>query len=117
MSRRISPSVGARGTDRDQYSALALSKAPEIPPTRKGCPKGAFLGICEEGLVQGIRPGQYTRSKDNKRYAVEAIKALKETPSLTGDPDALWRAVPDHPLNENGQMDVVISLWERGLII
>jgi hypothetical protein len=83
----------------------------------KGCPKGAFLGLCGEGLVKGVRRGQYTTSKDNKRYALEAIKLLKETPRLGGDPDALWRAVPGHPLHENGQMEVVISLWSRSLIV
>jgi len=27
---------------------------------RKACPRGAFLGLCEEGLVRGIPPGHYT---------------------------------------------------------
>jgi ATP dependent DNA ligase C terminal region len=30
---------------------------------RKSCPRGAFLGLCEEGLVKGILPGRYSRLK------------------------------------------------------
>ena len=83
----------------------------------KGCPRGAFLGLCEEGFLKGIRRGKYTRSKDNKWYAIEAVQLLKSTPYLSEDAGALWRAVPGHPPNENGQIEVVLSLWRRNLII
>ncbi len=100
------------------WKSAALSVFPYSKPLQdKGCPKGAFLGLCGEGLVTGVRQGEYTRSKDNKRYAVEAIKILKETPRLSDDPDGLWRAVPGHPLHENNQMDVVIALWRAALIV
>jgi hypothetical protein len=36
---------------------------------RKSYPRGAFLGLCEEGLVKGIPAGHYTASKDDKAYA------------------------------------------------
>jgi hypothetical protein len=40
---------------------------PTSPSARKkGCPRGAFLGLCEEGLVKGIPAGDYTASKDDK---------------------------------------------------
>jgi hypothetical protein len=46
---------------------------PTSPTSRKkDCPRGAFLGLCEEGLVKGIPAGKYTASKDNKAYAVRA---------------------------------------------
>ena len=37
--------------------------------------RGAFLGLCEEGLVKGIPAGKYSASKDNKQYAVRAAIA------------------------------------------
>nr|WP_208889497.1 hypothetical protein [Polaribacter sejongensis] len=43
----------------------------------KGCPKGTFLGLCEEGLVKGIPRGNYTKSVKNKEYALQAIEILK----------------------------------------
>lgn len=84
---------------------------------RKSCPKGAFLGLCEEGLVKGIPPGEYTISADNKRYAVDAVALLRRNPSLAQNRAALWRAVMRGKAKErNQQMDVVVSLWDRGLI-
>jgi hypothetical protein len=44
----------------------------------KGCPRGAFLGLCEDGLVKGIPAGRNTASKDNKEYAVRAVAFLIE---------------------------------------
>jgi hypothetical protein len=95
------------------FAVFPLSKSSQA----KGCPKGAFLGLCGEGFVKGVVQGQYTKSKDNKRYALDAIKILKNTPRLSEDPYALWHAVPSHASHDNGQMDVVISLWRNGLIV
>lgn len=83
----------------------------------KGCPRDAFLGLCEEGLVVGIPKGPYTRSEKNKRYAVDAVAMLRKDDKLAGDLDALWRAVLDgEDKQHNSQMDVVVALWKRGLL-
>ena len=29
---------------------------------KKGCPRNTFLSLCEEGLIEGIPSGDYTRS-------------------------------------------------------
>jgi len=39
----------------------------------KGCPRGAFLELCEAGMIKGIASGKYTRSKRNKEYAIDAV--------------------------------------------
>jgi hypothetical protein len=83
----------------------------------KGCPKGAFLGLCEEGLVRGIPRGRYTQSVLNKRYALDAVEVLISRPQLRADEDSLWNALPEHPFTPNGQMDVVIALWRNGMIV
>lgn len=75
---------------------------------KKGCPRGAFLGLCEEGLVRGISPGKYTESRDNKGYALQGLALLKRDPSFTKSPSALWKAVGINK-SHNSQMDVVIS--------
>ncbi|NTV89017.1 MAG: hypothetical protein HGA22_01425 [Clostridiales bacterium] len=87
----------------------------------KGSPRDTFLGLCEAGLVKGIRTGDYTRSEKNKRYAIKAVEALKEVPALAENPDLLWRAVLDYESTDaskahNSQMNVVVGLWENGLI-
>lgn len=87
---------------------------------RKGCPKNAFLGLCEEGLVGGIPMGNYTHRSDslNKAYAVQAVKLLKANPELANDKKRLWREVMNGvKKSHNSQMDVVLALWESGLIV
>lgn len=84
----------------------------------KGCPKSAFLGLCEDGLIKGVDGGNYTRSLDNKRYAVNALAALRRNPSLANDHRALWEKVMNGiEKSENSQMDVVIALWREGLVV
>jgi len=91
---------------------------PTSPTARKnGCPRGAFLGLCEEGLVKGIPAGKYTASKDNKAYAVQAA-ALLTKGDQKWSVGELWRAVSNAPEKaHNSQMDVVMALWKNDLIV
>ena len=84
---------------------------------KKAAPRGAFLGLCEAGLVQGIAAGPYTAAKDssNKDYAVAAAGLLfaGEHKTVT----QLWAAVTHGDENAHAsQMDVVLALWKNGLI-
>jgi hypothetical protein len=84
---------------------------------RKGCPRAAFLGLCEEGLVKGIPPGHYTASKLSKEYAVHAAALLTEG-ARKWSIGELWRAVSADPEKaHNQQMDVVLALWNNGFIV
>lgn len=84
---------------------------------RKSCPRGAFLGLCEEGLVKGIPAGQYAASKDNKAYAVHAVALLAEA-KQSWSISSLWQAVAgDSEKAHNNQMDVVLALWKNGFIV
>ena len=85
---------------------------------KKGCPKGAFLGLCEEGYVSGVRKGSYTKSKLNKAYAVMAAELIKKNDRYD-DPKILWSEVlnelgADPNKKHNSQMDVVLSLRNNG---
>ncbi len=84
----------------------------------KACPRGAYLGLCEEGMVAGVPRGTYTRSKDNKQYAVRAAQLLQHNPGLaTAGPEQLWdRVMEGNSKAHNSQMDVVLTLWQRGLL-
>ena len=84
----------------------------------KSCPKGAFLGLCEEGLVSGVPSGRYTESRDNKAYAVRAAALLAHDPNLANDgPTRLWNAVlVGHRKRHNSQMNVVLALYRSGLL-
>jgi len=83
----------------------------------KGCPKNAFLGLCEEGLIVGIGPGKYTKSKKNKAYAVKATEYLKQDPGLAKNIEELWEMATDRIGKvHNSQMDIVVALWKKNLI-
>jgi uncharacterized protein DUF6979 len=84
---------------------------------KKSCPRGAFLGLCEEGLVKGIPAGHYTASKDDKAYAVRAVALLTEG-TQHWSTSALWHAVTDGAeKTHNSQMDIVLALWNNDLIV
>lgn len=93
--------------------------AQQIFPTQKasrdkGCPKCAFLGLAEDGIIKGITKGSYTKSADNKYYAVSAVDQLRANPNLVNDKATLWRLVSGGAKQHNGQLDVVIDLWKNG---
>ncbi|QXP65785.1 hypothetical protein [Polaribacter sp. AHE13PA] len=83
----------------------------------KGCPKGTFLGLCEAGLVKGIPKGTYTKSIKNKEYALQAIEILKWADNKTYTPKELWAELNLGDKRSNSQMDVVLALWNEGLIV
>ena len=97
----------------------AKAKFPHQSASRdKGCPRNAFLGLAEDGLIVGVPSGQYTRSKLNKRYATRAVDLLRQKPHLANTPSELWRLVMsterDRNKTHNHQMDVVTALWSAG---
>ncbi|RXT00973.1 hypothetical protein [Ammoniphilus sp. CFH 90114] len=84
---------------------------------QKGCPRGAFLGLCEEGLIKGVEQGKYSHSLKNKHYAVMAVELLKMNMDLINDKKKLWNLVTNESgISQNHQLDVVISLWKEGYI-
>jgi hypothetical protein len=96
--------------------AVAFCFPNSVARREKGCPRGAFLGLCEEGLLRGVPRGEYTRSRKNKRYALDAVHALRRDPSLLHARAALWAAArgDEGPERQNGQVDVVVALWSAG---
>ncbi len=87
------------------------------PSQLKSCPRGAFLGLCSDGLLKNLSSGDYTRSKKNKQYAIDAITILRKNPSLVSDKLGLWNeVVKGSSKKHNEQMDVIIALWNNGFI-
>ena len=84
---------------------------------KKACPRCAFLGLAEDGMLRDISPGNYTRSRDNKRYALKAVKLLHTSPYLSRSPEKMWECVMSSEGEEkthNEQMSVVADLWNNG---
>jgi hypothetical protein len=86
---------------------------------RRGCQKGAFLGLCEEGLVKGVPKGSYlanSAANKNKRYTLAALELLKQEQAIPKDRRIFWQRVPGTPDAMNGQLDVLFTLAEAGYI-
>lgn len=109
---------------RDSYSITEIwsQSAKEVFPIskssqEKSCPKNTFLGLCEEGLIKGIPKGKYTKSEKNKNYALKAVSILKNNKNNSFTPKELWEQLELGDKRSNSQMDVVLALWEKGLIV
>jgi hypothetical protein len=104
---------------RDAWQAAARKVFPtQTSSQEKGCPRSAYLGLCEDGLVVGVQRGDYGAGTDNKAYAVQAVQLLTQNPDLEEvGASSLWRRVMNgRDKKANSQMDVVLSLWAHGLI-
>jgi len=98
----------------DAWAEAAILYYPDSKPSqKKSCPKSSFLGLCEDGRIEKIKAGSYTKSKDNKKYALEAVSLLKINPNLS-EKD-LWNNISSKKYNQ--QMHVVSALFKAGLIV
>ena len=82
----------------------------------KGCPRAAFLGLCDEGYVDGLGPSGHPRRSKNGEYAVEAVQVLRRNKFLVSQPNLLWKKVAGNAKTQNHQMDVVVGLGEAGML-
>ena len=95
----------------------AIAKFTDSPSSQaEGCPKSAFLGLCEAGLVMHVPAGSYTRSRLNKNYAIHALKLLLQNPKRADDEHSLWLEVAPKKAY-HGQVAIVISLFQNGMIV
>ncbi|WP_157765423.1 hypothetical protein [Serratia sp. BW106] len=87
----------------------------------KGCPRGAFLGLCQNGWVNGVPRGNYLRKGYlNQQYAISAAQYLLSNPDVKIGVSKLWQEViktaQDREKVHNQQMNVVLALNDAGLL-
>lgn len=102
--------LGPREAWQEACLSLQISEAMR----EKGCPRDAFLGLCEAGYIDGVPEGEYTRSKKNKDYALKAYSLIKSNPDkyLEMNKKEFWNEVSGKAISHNSQLDVVLSLIE-----
>lgn len=105
-------------------TAVKLGKSDSI--TKKGCPKGAFLGILLSGKVKNINVDKYSlnaRDINNKNavYGKEIIKLLQNKTFTVNDKSKIWNYICENiigkSIKHNGHVDVACAFYENGYII
>lgn len=82
---------------------------------KKGCPRLAFIGLCENNLIKDIEVKNSNKESLNKNYVVEAVKVLKND-KRNYTSKKLWEEIGNKDKKHNSQMDIVLALWEKGMI-
>lgn len=112
--KRLTPDMAWQVAVREHFP-LSLSAQ------KKGEPKNTFLVLCSEGLVPPIPRKCYTRALKNWVRTIQAVKYLLTTShtELLNSME-LWDVVmkdTGENISQNDQMDVVLALWNAGLIV
>ena len=103
---------------RDSWFSAAVEFFDSVSSQNKGCPRSTFLGLCEVGLIKGISKGEYnSNSNINKNHAIEAVTYLKENKVESISAKDLWSKLNISNKSHNSQMDVVLALWYKDLIV
>ena len=111
-------------TAAERWEAAVRKLYPTTPiGQKKSGPRGAFVGLCEAGLVKGVAAGaagtETSQANRNKAYAVKAVELLRAGTHRTVT--ELWQEVSGTEAGGDAgdhasQMDVVLALWRNGLI-
>lgn len=84
---------------------------------KKGCVRGAFAGLCDEGLIKGIDTFCCCKSPVNKEYAISLLRCLREHDELSANPKELWKqAIGEDKRINSAIADVVITLYKNELL-
>ena len=92
----------------------------------KGCPRKAFVGLCEDGYLKNIPAIPNKNSGFNKNYAIEAVNYLQNHKDEVEVIKAsiLWEKLSSNIDSEtkarkcyNEQMHVILALWNKNLIV
>ena len=92
---------------------------------KKGCPKGAFLGLAGAGLIRGVPSGDYGRGSfgKNAAYAIAAAEIIRANPVVASrGAEELWlmsleKVGAEMNKRSNSQMEVVLTLHQLGLLL
>lgn len=113
-------------TAKDEWvnTARRLKKSESI--VKKGCPKGAFLGVLLSDNVKNIRIDKQTLTNNdmntkNMVYGKEIIKLLQDKIFTINNKNKIWKYICENvrgkTIKHNEQMHVACAFFENGYII
>lgn len=105
-------------TSKDAWQKFIVLNTSSEESQKKGCSRLAFMGLCEEGYILGIPASSTKTISKNSKYATQAAKYLIDYKPQKITIKELWQKIEEpKPLNENGQMQIVIALWQKDLLV
>jgi hypothetical protein len=110
--------TGGYASPRTAWDAAANRLLATESLREKNCPRATLLSLCQEGWIVGIPAGNYTRARENREHALEAVRQLVFDRTLAArGPEYFWDLVlAGADTVYNDQMHVVLRLWDRELI-
>lgn len=112
----LAADAAAAGTHPDTAWQQAAARIIVSPSSRKkSCPRLAFLGLANAGVIKEVPLGYYGHAGKNADYALQALAVLREGAVLS--PLDLWVEATRSaaaPLAYNQQCHVVLALWQSG---
>ena len=85
------------------------------------CPKWAFAGLCDRGVVRGVSAGSCGEAvgKRSAQFALDALEMARRDSALVTDKRELKHRVFGRPGSDdyrrpNGEVEVLLGLWEAG---
>jgi uncharacterized protein DUF6979 len=109
--------AGAESEPRTAWRKAIRSVTNSRNSQKKGCPEASFLSLCSAGAVSGVSAGTYTTAPKNGGDVIRALEVLRRNPDLAEDRSALWAvATKNSGKGQNGQMDVLLGLWDDGCL-
>ncbi|MEO7487074.1 MAG: hypothetical protein ABIU77_08220 [Ferruginibacter sp.] len=97
----------------DAWVAAAENNIASEESRKKGCPKSAFVGLCESGDLKDIKMLAQSDSI-NYKYVKFAISEWKKDAYISKA--AMWSKIrkqfPGGAIDHQGQLDVLKGVWE-----
>jgi len=108
---------GGASTPKEAWDKAICEFTSNDSTRNKGCPRAVFLYLCQEGKISGVPRGEYTTGVKNGKYAIKALRLIKEDASWADNKTKLWTQVAGSDRSHNQQLDVLLALFDKGYIV
>lgn len=119
VSAVAAATLAARGVHLSSASDITAKQVYGSASTaEKRCPRPAFLGLANIGVLNGVPPREYGAPGKNAQYAQTALTLVLANQDLANQPRELWRlALQDEDKRYSQQMHVLSAIWRANKLV